>query len=502
MAAWFIPISSHAQGAPAQSSSAGVASATGSTFRMIRANSGTKGVERDGRFFIEDPRTQFHAGEDHKVIVYCEWEGPTGPHKFEALWKNPDGKVMVVSDFQYEPHKSPFSGYWSMLLDDNPPIGFWTLDARIDGEAAGTYSFEVAAGPATSPVPHVRIPPSASEVYHQTEAITVYVEKLDSAGRPISRASGFFMAPNRVLTTFGIIDGAVEMRVSLAGGKSITTSQIASWNRWQDWAVLIVDAPGILPLKSASEKFGDVGDHCYSMGISSVGMRVISQVTIIGDSNQPPAGRRWSLSVPFDSVAAGGPVLNEFGEVIGLLGGNILPGMTSAAPSSTTRVLPISGSALPAPAAFAVPIGMVKLPESGTSTTTLANLTATSQFIVALQDQDKVNFGALALGMEKKNGPSWPRDTRDVFSHSDGQVVLFINWNLKPKLKGVTTAKFYDLNNHEVGELRPINLNAHPDSLSSTYWPVSFAAFPPGIYRVDVFFGETPVWREFFRIIP
>ena len=497
-----LPFTAHSQTPSAQNpSGGGVAAPSGPTFRAIRTSSGTKGVERDGRFILEDPRAQFNAGQDRKVIVYFEWEGPVGPHKFEALWKNPSGKVVVVTDFEFEPHKSPFSGYWTMLLDENAPTGFWTVDARIDGESAGTYPFEIVSGPLAAAVPHVRIPPNAGEIYHQTEAATVFVEKLGADGKPMSRASGFFIGTNRVLTTFGIIDGANDLRVVLSDGKQISTSAVASWNRWQDWAVLDVNAPGAPILKFTSDKSGDVGDHCYSLGISSAGTRIISQAIVVGESNQLPAGRRLTLSVAFDPVAAGGPVLNEFGDVIGLLGGSLLPGTNSA--SSRGGFPPLAGSASPATPAFAVPIGLVKLPSSGdVAATTLANLGATGQFIPPLHGQDQVGFGSLALGLDKKNGTGWPRDSKDEFSRSDGQIILFINWNPKTKLKGVAIARFYNLDNHQIAESRPVNINIRPDSLPITYWPVQLVDFGPGVYRADVYLGEFPVWREFFRILP
>jgi hypothetical protein len=497
-----VPFTAHCQTPPTQNlAGGGVAAPTGPTFRVVRSSSGTKGVERDGRFIIEDPRAQFNAGQDRKVIVYFEWEGPVGPHKFEALWRNPSGKVVVVTDFEFDPHKSPYSGYWTMLLDENAPIGFWAVDARIDGESAGTYPFEVIAGPLTTPVPHVRIPPNAGEIYHQTEAATVFVEKLDASGKSIDRASGFFIGSDRVITTFGVIDGASGLRVMLAGGKQIATNLVVSWNRWQDWAVLAVDAPGVPVLKSASDKVGEVGDHCYSLGISPAGTRIISQTTVVGDSNQPPAGHRLSLSVAFDRVAAGGPVLNEFGDVIGLLGGSLLPGTNSA--SSKGGFPPLAGSTVAMTPAFAVPIGLVKIPSSNTdSMTSLASLAATGQFIPPLQGQDQVGFGSLALGLDKKNGTGWPRDPKDEFSHSDGQIILFISWNPKTKFKGIAVARFYNLDNHEVTESRPVNINIRPDSLPITYWPVQLADFPQGVYRADVYLGESPVWREFFRILP
>ena len=163
----------------------------------------------------------------------------------------------------------------------------------------------------------------------------------------------------------------------------------------------------------------------------------------------------------------------------------------------------MAGSASPATPAFAVPIGLVKLASSGdVAATTLANLAATGQFIPPLHGQDQVGFGSLALGLDKKNGTGWPRDSKDEFSRSDGQIILFINWNPKTKLKGVAIARFYNLDNHQIAESRPVNINIRPDSLPITYWPVQLVDFGPGVYRADVYLGEFPVWREFFRILP
>ena len=150
-----------------------------------------------------------------------------------------------------------------------------------------------------------------------------------------------------------------------------------------------------------------------------------------------------------------------------------------------------------------MPIGLVTFPPSNAdSVTTLANLAASGQFIPPLHGQDQVGFGSLALGLDKKNGTGWPRDPKDEFSHSDGQIILFISWNPKTKLKGIAVARFYNLDNHEMTESRPVNINIRPDSLPITYWPIQLADFPPGVYRADLYLGESPVWREFFRILP
>lgn len=62
------------------------------SYRVLRSISGTSGHEDNGRYIMDDPRSVFVAGKDAKVTIYFEWEGPTGPHHFEGLWKSPEGK--------------------------------------------------------------------------------------------------------------------------------------------------------------------------------------------------------------------------------------------------------------------------------------------------------------------------------------------------------------------------------------------------------------------------
>jgi len=57
-----------------------------------------------------------------------------GSSSLRGLWKSPEGKIVLISDFRYEAKAKQFSGYWTMLLSDSTPSGEWTLEARIDGE--------------------------------------------------------------------------------------------------------------------------------------------------------------------------------------------------------------------------------------------------------------------------------------------------------------------------------------------------------------------------------
>ncbi|HVB87329.1 MAG TPA: hypothetical protein VNK23_11780 [Candidatus Dormibacteraeota bacterium] len=88
--------------------------------------------------YFQDPRSVFRVGDDHQILVEFQWQGPVGPHKFVGMWKDPTGQVVVVSNFQFAPSTSPYSGYFTLLLGDTVPTGVWTIDATIDGQSAGS----------------------------------------------------------------------------------------------------------------------------------------------------------------------------------------------------------------------------------------------------------------------------------------------------------------------------------------------------------------------------
>jgi S1-C subfamily serine protease len=472
------------------------------TFRMLHAASGTKGVERNGQFYFEDPRTVFRLGDDHKVMALFEWEGPAGPHKCEALWKDPSGKVVVVSDFQFAPPKSPFSGYFTLLVDDTAPTGIWTVEARIDGETAGSFSFEiVAAGSTVSPPPTRRIPLAVTDIYRQAQAATVLVEKLDPGGRMIGRGAGFSVGSVQIVTAFANIDGATSLRLVRLNGQAISTIQVLSWNRLQDWAVLKVEDSGLPVLKLAQSKSWNVGDRYYSLGTSAAGGWTIADGHIVGDTTHLGEGELLTLSNPFAATSMGGPVLNEFGDVVGILAEPLWPGRKGA--GETSDLPPMAGSGAPAPSsALAVPMDSIRIPDAGATPTTTTDLAAKGVFIPLLQARDQVGFGALALTLEKKDGPAWVRDTREVFSQKVGQMIVFINWNPKTKFKGVVTLRFYDLDNEELARTKPLNINLRPGAFLSSSWTVPLATYSPGTYRVDAYLGDAPAWREYFRVIP
>lgn len=492
---------SYGQTSTRQGAGGAVPTPSTSPYQMLSAVAGSKGVQRNGRLYFQDPRTVFRLGHDHRIMVEFEWNGPIGPHNFAGMWKNPNGQVVVVTNFRFAPVTSPFSGYFTMLVSDTAPTGIWTIDATIDGQTAGTYSFEIvsASSELPEPRPAQRIPLTPQNIYSETRAATVFVDKLNSAGERIGRGSGFFVAPSRLVTAFENIDGAAGLRIVFPNGQMAPANQVLAWNRWEDWAMLKVNwlGPHQAVLKLARAKSWNVGDRCYSLGVSAGGRTILGS-NIIGDTNEPPLGERLMLSIAPGPKSIGSPVVNQFGDVIGVLSGSLLPSFGSViatpVPGAPNSAIPSNG--------LVVPIGAVSRPPADQSGSSLADLTARGVFMRPVQARDQVGYAALARHIDRKEGPAWPSDTGNEFSLSEQDMVVFINWETKTKYKGVTTVHFFDLGNKEISQTRPMKLKIRPGHIESSYWTIPLKSFSPGIYRVDIDLGGAPAWREFFRITP
>lgn len=190
--------------ADAKQAATGAGAAAGqSRYTLLRSVSGTKGLEENGRFLIQDPRAVFYIPDDRQMLFYFEWQGLPGLHRLEGAWIDPAGKIAGVSAFDYEARDRRFAGRWILPLSDGFPVGLWTFEARIDGELAGRHPFQVTKGnmPAAVSSPP-RQPLTKAEAYQRLVAAAVKVEALNESGEVVVSSLGFVPAPNLVVTAF------------------------------------------------------------------------------------------------------------------------------------------------------------------------------------------------------------------------------------------------------------------------------------------------------------
>ncbi|HKZ81139.1 MAG TPA: trypsin-like peptidase domain-containing protein [Pyrinomonadaceae bacterium] len=480
--------------------SGGGAAAVEPSFRLIRSVSGAKLLEQGGRQVIEDPRSVFYVPADKQIIVYFTWEGPAGPHHFEGLWKNPSGRVAMTSEFDYKPEQPRFGAYFKMLLGDAPATGIWGLEARIDGETAGSHSFQITSSP--RPDSDAAIPPrrllNPSEIYGRAAAVSVLIENINLKGARRNVGTGFFIGSGRLLTAFQVIDDATKVRIVDQKGRLIEATEVLSFNRRQDWIVLKVALENMPALERAPTDSWAIGDRSYFLDVPAEGNRVLVETSLIGKQNLGSAGDRLNIGDTVNRRAIGTPLLNEYGEVIGLVGGSLLSGaafLEDLAFGARSNSLGVASRGT-----FAVPINLVD--ESASSATTIEGLARSGQFMPALVSTQSVLSGALASSVNKKAVPPQPIDEKIEFSRANPQGVLLLTWLPREKRKGKPSLRLYDLDNHLISEtLNKKKITVTPNKLSYSLWDFNLSGLAAGIYRFDVLLDGDFVWRTFFRMV-
>lgn len=476
---------------------------SGTPFRVLRSVSGAAGHEDNGRFIMDDPRSVFTAGKDAKVIVYFEWEGPLGPHHFEGLWKSPEGKIVLISDFRYEARGPHFSGYWTMLLPDTTASGEWAVEARIDGEAAGFHSFVVTGSPAAAAAAAKPARPmlTTPELYRAATESSVTMESVAADGTLLRKSSGFWISDSLVLTSFEAIDGATSLRVHLGDGSRVTTDHATAWNRWQDWAILSLAGKGKTFLKRGPKTPLNVGDHCVFLEWGPAGAQ-LTDGTISGKSTFPHAGERLLVASGATAQSIGGPLLNDFGEYVGVIGGTIAPGGSPLKMLGLINDTPLRDDVERIESqALAVPVTLIAEPDVSTPTASFAELSRRGEFLEPVENPHIVGAGSFSSAMQEGGeGPVLPRDYKEVFTSRDPQVAVYIRWDSISKQKGSCTIRIYNLDNELLTAEKPLDVTLTPGKYQATAWSMPAKNFSPGIYRVDVIFAGKVVWRDFFRM--
>ena len=472
-------------------------------FRLLRAVAGTKGSEQGGRFVIEDPRTVFNVPADQKVIVHFEWEGPPGIHHLEGFWKNPEGKIVVISDFSYEAKQRRFGAYWTLTISEGLLTGLWALEAHVDGEVAGIQTFQIVAGPPTAE-PNVKKLPSRAEIYKLALGATVDVQRLSTTGEILGTGSAFAVKDGLLLTAYDVIDCAKSLRVVLPNGKQTESLAILASDRLQDWALLKVPPLGLAPLEFAKPDSWSVGDEYFSLDVPASGGRTLVEGSITGMNDFPDFRKRIHLSLSTGPGASGSPVFNEAGEVVAVMShASLLPGLGSFDPIRIAYPANLAGIDSPARLndVLAVPISAIRIPDADVQPIPLKEFAQAGGLIPPLATGDRIiDRGAIAKKVIRQGPIPQTEGEKFQYSRRDGQVMVFLSFLSKEKIRSQLVCRLYDVNNHPVREFKPVRLYLDPSKRSDMWWPVDIGTLPAGLYRVDVFIGEEPAWRTFFRL--
>ena len=157
------------------------------------------------------------------------------------------------------------------------------------------------------------------ELVKRIKPSAVAIETFDARGEKLSRGSGFFIGPDRVVTNRHVIDNAYKAEIHSFSGAVYPVKGVIAVDAEADIALLRVDAPAgqvrPLSLDRTSPQEGEsvvvIGNPLGLEG--SVSNGIVSAVRDI-----PTFGRIIQITAPISPGSSGSPVVNMLGQVIGV----------------------------------------------------------------------------------------------------------------------------------------------------------------------------------------
>jgi hypothetical protein len=469
------------------------------SFQLIKSLSGPSGKTVGAKFVFDETRSRFVYPQDKSLIVYFEWKAPLGMHTLSAVWKGPDGRTLSISpDIKIEAQTAELNAYWTFLITPNEPSGIWTCEVRIDGEPAGSHSFEmvIPEAPAQAEKPKEPERPTMDELYNRVTPSLVWVHALDADGTRLDSSSGFVYGKNLVATSFEAIDSANLIEIEFADGRRARTDEVVACSRLQDWAILRADTASVTSLSRGDSAAVQVGQRLPVFDAHSNHIREFGGVDVTGKQSVKNRGPRILFSPAMNVEASGGPLLDLEGRVIGILGASLTPGARFHQKNIT--MMPALWNDLTSlSAATPVSILPANLPDQAT---TFRELMEKHVFTRPLSPGPSFLWGGTSDQVSKNAADAQPRYVSEFRPKQDVWVQMM--WQKREKNgKGVLAAQIFDAANQMIGAVPPKKLSLNGQSPTRVAFSFPASPLAPGTYRIDVLWNDLAVWRTFFTVV-
>jgi hypothetical protein len=219
---------------------------------------------------------------------------------------------------------------------------------------------------------------------------------------------------------------------------------------------------------------------------------------IVGKNTFPQNGERLNLNCIHPDVI-GSPLLNEYGDLIGVVGGSLIPGWAS---TKSLAGVYYSGAQIAnsTPGLLAVPVTSSSKPSPTHTPTNLQQLASDGVFTPPLTRSENIQYGTLAKRVETKPIPR-PMEETYEFRSGEGSLTVFLGWQPKEKIKAAAMIRIYDLSGRALIESKPSKVDLKPGPAPSySWWRADISSLKPAIYRIDIFVDSSPIWRAFFKL--
>ena len=156
----------------------------------------------------------------------------------------------------------------------------------------------------------------SSEVFKVAKKYTVEIN-VTKEGNTGSTGTGFFISTDgKVVTNYHVIDKAIGIKVTDCNNKTYTVSEVLAYDKNIDIAVLKISASSTAAVLNKTDY--ETGDRVYTLG-SSLGLTYTFADGLISTKSRKDGNMYYiQTSAPISPGNSGGPLIDEYGRVIGI----------------------------------------------------------------------------------------------------------------------------------------------------------------------------------------
>lgn len=169
-------------------------------------------------------------------------------------------------------------------------------------------------------VPHVEAGAmSVEELTAWAKKSLVVISHYGRDGKVDGVGSGFVIdAKGLIATSFHVIGEARPIKVAFPDGKERTVTEVYAWDRKMDLAILKVDAEGLTPLPLGDSDVLKQGASVVALG-NPQGLEYSVVQGVVSGRREFEYSEMIQLAIPLEPGNSGGPLLDMFGNVHGVL---------------------------------------------------------------------------------------------------------------------------------------------------------------------------------------
>lgn len=159
---------------------------------------------------------------------------------------------------------------------------------------------------------------SAKDLYAMVSPKVVEIITYDAQEQPYSRGTGFFIDnKGTVVTNYHVIEDSMSATIQMNDGDIYNVTQVLGYDNILDLALLKTDISGNEYLEISGEAVA-TGETVYTLG-SSLGLTGTFSDGMVSTASRVIDGVDYiQITAPISSGNSGGPLINVFGEVIGV----------------------------------------------------------------------------------------------------------------------------------------------------------------------------------------